>query len=551
MPSASVPPSARAVDTLARPRIGDPDFWLSIACWLVVALSALQILLFSFGRDQSIYAVVGDGILHGKMPYRDLWDFKPPGIFLIYAAAEQLFGRTMLAPRLLEVAGLVGAVFGLRRLAHVFFGMRRIGLVGGAVAALTHAQLEFWHTGQPEAFGGFLTIYALVLTVSEYAPGRRALAWAGAGALFGAAFLLKPPLGGGALVCAVYLARREWVRTGSARAAAWPVVVVGLASLAPLLATAMWFRAAGAWEALRWTFADFTPGYTKLGWAGSSAGGMFYHALTLAFTHYSALALFGVVAAIAMRAIHTREREGLGLILGVVSIHLTGIAMQGKFFQYHFSATLPLVAFIAGLGLYKLWRRCLPGGAGGVVAFASFVVVAVSMRQAVNDLPHGSFWERSRVRLASLLAEHGSGSRVLLDRDLYYVADYDLDADRRVALELEAHTSPSAKIFVWGFEPGIYWLSNREPASRFIYDVPQRVSWQRESARASLMEDLRRNPPAMIVVQRNDVFPFVTGDNVDSAGALAGFPALDALVRDHYRRMSELEDFTLYQRLDE
>ena len=36
--------------------------------------------------------------------------------------------------------------------------------------------------------------------------------------------------------------------------------------------------------------------------------------------------------------------------------------MQGKFFAYHYSATLPLVAFLAGLGLYKLWRRCLMGG---------------------------------------------------------------------------------------------------------------------------------------------------------------------------------------------
>jgi hypothetical protein len=46
-----------------------------IGAGLVLGLAALQILLFGFGRDQGIYAVVGSGILRGEMPYRDLWDF--------------------------------------------------------------------------------------------------------------------------------------------------------------------------------------------------------------------------------------------------------------------------------------------------------------------------------------------------------------------------------------------------------------------------------------------------------------------------------------------
>ena len=114
---------------------------------------------------------MADGILHGKMPYRDLWDFKPPGIFLVYAAAQALLGKSMLAIRALEVAGLVGMVFAFRRLGETFTGERKVGLVGGAVAALTHAQLEFWHTAQPETFGGYLIVLGLMLTTNE--PPRR------------------------------------------------------------------------------------------------------------------------------------------------------------------------------------------------------------------------------------------------------------------------------------------------------------------------------------------------------------------------------------------
>jgi hypothetical protein len=113
------PPAAEVVPRL---HIRDPDVWLSWFAWFVIAFCALQILTFSYGRDQGIYAVVGDGVLHGKMPYKDLWDFKPPGIFLVYALAQGLFGRAMVSIRVLEVAGLIASVFGFMRLAETLPG---------------------------------------------------------------------------------------------------------------------------------------------------------------------------------------------------------------------------------------------------------------------------------------------------------------------------------------------------------------------------------------------------------------------------------------------
>src|SRR5690349_1844170 len=133
MPTESVRPSAEVVPRLA---VRDPEQWLAIVCWLVIAFSSLTILLYSFGRDQGIYAVVADTILDGGMPYRDAWDFKPPGIFLTYALAQGLFGKSMLAIRLLEVLGLIGTAFGLQRLGQVFLDRPRAGLVAAAVAAL-------------------------------------------------------------------------------------------------------------------------------------------------------------------------------------------------------------------------------------------------------------------------------------------------------------------------------------------------------------------------------------------------------------------------------
>jgi hypothetical protein len=244
---------------------------------------------------------------------------------------------------------------------------------------------------------------------------------------------------------------------------------------------------------------------------------------------------------------HHREREGVFLILGVIALHLTGIAMQGKFFQYHYGATLPLVMFVAGLGLYKLFRRCLAGGLGGAFAFAAFFGVCIAMRQAVGDLPQ-DFWERSAMRTRYLFRMAPYERRETLDEQLGYVADYNLSADRAVARELHARTPAGAPVFVWGFEPAIYWLADRPPASRFIYNVPQRTSWERARARADLLRDLRAHPPAAIVVQKNDVFGAVTGNNLDSRDELPNFPELRAIIEDRYDPAPAIEDFDIYYR---
>jgi hypothetical protein len=544
MTGSSIRPPEASVLTGFRSR--DPNFWLEATSWGVIVLCALQISTFSFGRDQSIYAVVGDGILNGRMPYRDLWDFKPPGIFLVHALGQALFGKHMFSARLLEVVALLGGVMCLRSISQQFFENRTVGLVGGAVGALIHAQLDFWHSGQPETFGVAFTWLALWLTLRE--SGKR-VHWValGVGLAFGAAALMKPPLGGGAIVAAAYLAQRARSQERGIRRALLLAGLVGAGAALPTLASLLWFWARGAYAEMYWTLGEFTPGYTALSWEGRRAADMLYHAIEEAFFKFSALSAAGVVAAVAMRPLFTRERELLFVLLGVIAIQVAGIAMQGKFFAYHYAATLSLIAAIAGIGLYKLWLRCLQGGVGGIIAFCAFIVVAVPMRYAVRDLPQ-FFWERCAIRLEFLMHVAPYDSREAMDEELSYVADYNLASDRRVAREVAHRTGSNDSVYVWGFEPAIYWLSERRPASRYIYNVAQRSTWESEYARRGLMTDLWKTPPKVIVVQARDVFPSVTGTNTDSRDELPSFPELHALVTTEYELVTRVDFFDVYQR---
>ncbi|MCH2109661.1 MAG: glycosyltransferase family 39 protein, partial [Polyangiaceae bacterium] len=482
MSSASVPPPATS---LTAQRAHDPDNWLKVASWILIAFSIAQVVVFSFGRDQGIYALVADGMLQGEMPYRDLWDFKPPGIFFVYAIAQAVFGQSMVAIRVLEGIFMVASAWASRSIGEHLFQSKTAGLLGGAIACMVHAQLEFWHTGQPETFAGSLTILALALTLKTTPPSRRWIQWAVVGALFGFCFLLKPPLGGGALACAIWAGITTKDRRQPLLRYLLPVLVMALGSAIPILLCLLWFGANDALEALKWTLGDFAPGYTALSWHDKSPIGLLYHALSESLFDYSSLLTSGFLLLLALHGRPATEKRGATLIFSILSFQLIGIAIQGKFFQYHFAASVPLLSLLAGQGYYKLFRRWAIGSLSGSLAFAALFSAMTFLSRPVNDVP-GSPFQRMRARMLHLFTGGKALSRAELDRHLHYVSDYNLDADRLVNAALTKRLKPGDPLYIWGFEPVIYWLGNHQPASRFIYNVPQRARWERDKSRQLL-----------------------------------------------------------------
>jgi hypothetical protein len=90
-------------------------------------------LIYPFGRDQATYAFMGDAILHGMTLYRDVPIGLPPMTVLVHVIAFVLFGRTMVAIRILDLLWTLATVGVLSLFVARAFRRPWLGAVAGIV----------------------------------------------------------------------------------------------------------------------------------------------------------------------------------------------------------------------------------------------------------------------------------------------------------------------------------------------------------------------------------------------------------------------------------
>jgi hypothetical protein len=520
---------------------------------LLTLLLFAQLLEYGYGRDQAIYSLIADAILRGEAPYRDAWDFKPPGIYAVYAFARAAFGSSFAAVRVLEALALVSlfpafAIFSRR---HV--GSACAGLLCAAVAILAYVPIEFWYTGQPEGFGGIALAWALVCATYEpRAAGgsggerRQLAAWACAAALYSIAALLKPPLGGGILVSFAFVIASRRPAAGSGgrgRTIAAATLAFAIGGALPVLATLAYFASLDALGDLQRALFVFAPGYTAIDLADSSAWQLLGRSLREWLLRTAPFNLVGLALLALLPPLASRERLGIAHVLGVVAFSLLGVALQAKFFLYHYAAALLLTGLLAGWGYWKLWIRARRS-ALTVAAFAAMLaVIGFDLAPGLPEMR--AFWTRSALRFEAHLKPE---LRIPYRDSLHDLGDVDAGSNRRAAEWLVANTPADARLFIWGFEPAIYPLSGRRPASRYIYNVPQRTEWAQAESRRILIQELTAALPAAIIVVHRDSLPWVTGSPLDSAAVLTTFPELQRMLRQDYRQARRIGDLQILLR---
>ncbi len=500
---------------------------------LLAALYGLPSLAYPFGRDQALFFYIGREWTVGRIPYRDAFDNKPPGIFALYALASELLGTHQWTIRLVELAAvlLMGSLIAraIQR-----DGPSRPGEVGSAMlltSGLYYTVFDYWDTGQVEFWEG---LFAL----AGYVTAQRVRSWRVAalasGALGAITVLFKWP-GAVLLPVAALVVIRRACRTAhgplgtklrrALSAAGWHGL--GICAVGGLVIG--YFYACGAMKALEELF-GYTSTYVlntpaSLPQALESTQLLWREVFRLWSVFLALGYLIGVVLAVRRRA--WRVLGGALVAALLVTLSAASVVLQFKFYPYHWVVLTPFLLLCCAYGSAELARRwqSLP-------LRVSLTVVLIGYFGAPNWITNArvtyrtythSFWSYMR----------GETRRSAFLQQFLGPFNYRYAVQERIGDQIGDRANPGDGLHVRGFEPAIYAVSGLASPSRFASEMPlgaSQLSYNREAWAAE-----------------HDAILWVTRPRFFVTFLWA--PADMALVEAHgYRRMGEHAPFVWFER---
>jgi hypothetical protein len=135
-------------------------------------------------------------------------------------------------------------------------------------------------------------------------------------------------------------------------------------------------------------------------------------------------------------------------------------------------------------------------------------------------------------------------------QDAFVKAGFSARQDKRISGWLRQHTEPDDEVLLWGYQPGVYFLSHRASATRFGYTLPVVGEGGRTRLvnryRAELVADVRRDPPPYVVIVEGDANPVIPEG---SRAAFEDFPELESFVSSRYEELTTIGDDATVLRL--
>lgn len=480
------------------------NLWFFTGILLFAALVRGQTFGAPFiGFDEQFYLLVGDRMWHHHaLPFIDIFDRKPIGLFLIYAGIRALGGDGFLQYQLVALAFVTATACGVARFTQRIVG----GMATAAAACLYVLWLNFMECegGQAPVFYNGLMVLAALLTWRAIGDDRHRVA------LGVAAMLL----------------------VGLALQVKYTVVVEGI-----------YFGLAMMWAGFRAKWPPMRLLAATLAWAGAALLPTAAALTTYGVMGYRGEFLFANFQSIFGRLPDPAAAQFGGLaLIGAILLPLAGLAFIGRRSPATGPADTPLPArqfillwLLAGIaGLLLLGNYLNPQS--GAPLIAPLAILGASCFARAGRLRR---WTLAFVAVIAMLSQiviaiamHEKGSR----------------ADART-LALAARPRPGRCIYIYDGQPALYLLTHSCLPTRWPF--PGHLNTQDEASLTAIGVDPVAEVKRILATRPDTI--------LDNAPAYTlGNPATHALVRqalaDHYHLVLKLpagrRNFRLVYRLN-
>jgi 4-amino-4-deoxy-L-arabinose transferase-like glycosyltransferase len=478
---------------------------------LFLTLAAALIFLFlmplfnaPFERDQGTYATIARGWMHGALPYRDLWDNKGPMLFLWYIASFAWLGENTLAPRIMAALAAALSLPFVWGAAQNLFG-RRKAAVAAILFAVSFADIYLQVAANAEVF--MLLPMAAGFWAFAVGTKKNGFLWyllsgiLTSFAVFTRQSAILTFAGYGAWLAGIYL----W-RPSERRQSAITLAALSLGAALGAIPFIAYFAAHGALHELWFAMFGFNVSWV----AEQSFWLKFVPPLFIEPGPLFGGLIFWIAAAAGIWKLWTRSDRASWLVLAFLAVSEAAAQAMGKGSAHYSIQLLPGVSIAAAFGLPQLWewwkhgRRSLRVG----LAAAGILTAAAILFAYSRPTAEGRFIVQ------------------------YTYRDYARDAVAApaIARAIASKTLPGQCIYEWGRSSQIYFLANRQPCSRWIYNRAYEVN---KSMATEVMADLRKAEPALILVT----------DEIPPPHELTEF------IRNNYRDAGQIEYAKLYTRI--
>ncbi len=461
----------------------------TVDCWFVIVTLFFFFLLrlpslfepYWYG-DEGIYQVVGMGINHGRLLYRDIWDNKPPLLYMLYAFVSS----DQFSIRLVSLVFGLASVFVFYLLARKLYGEqqneKKISLwVTGIFAILFGLPFLEGNIANAE---NFMLLPILLAGLLMYNSANSTLfsiryTLSLAGFLLGLAFLFKVVAVFDFAAFFLFLAFTTIGRKIHIQTLLSKLVPFCIAFGLPAFVTVIFFLTNGA-------FSDFINATLKqnVGYVG--------YGNTLLFPQ--GLLFIKLLLLVIVTCICFLKRNALGNTRLFIFLWFSFAVFNAFFSQrpytHYLLVLLPSFVYMLGLVFWDGNKNYKKG------------IVAVLFVLSILLLKNFTFYGKTFLYYQNFIA-FLTHAKTVSDYQSFF--DKNTPLDYAVAAFIKTHIQTGDQLFVWGDSAQIYTLSNTLPIGR--YTVAYHIKASQNSIAETQMA-LDRSKPRYLVVSSKSPIPF-------------------------------------------